>query len=127
VSASANGVDLVIELVPVDAADSLYDLTVGVWVPGSEPVEVKRPGGSVADVQLKSIASGEVVFESLKSDKEALESQPPGFEPSTSETLSDGNGGSSTYRVILPPGRYELTARTFDPVAVIESTELQIP
>jgi len=127
VTASANGVDLAVTLAPVEGKMSQHDLTVALSVLGPESVEIKKPNGSSVDVRLKSLATGEAVFESVSLDQEAIASQPAGFVPPTSETLSEGEQSATTYRFTAPAGRYVLTARTFDPVVAIQSTELDIP
>ena len=125
-SATANGVKLAVALSNVVGSGSRFNAAVTVSVPGSRPIRLAEPGGSWGRLEVRSVETSAVVFDSIAVDKEAIASQPAGFKPDESETLSDGSSSGPGYRFNLQPGRYVLTARTFGPVIAIEPLEFVI-
>lgn len=114
-SASAKGVELSVSLAAAQSDPDRLELECAVSVPGTEPVTLSADEGRLARVLIKSGDTDDVVFDSAESDREALASQPDGFEPPTEETLSEGGSQSASYLVDLPPGSYKIVASTYSP------------
>ncbi len=91
------------------------------------PVTLKTPDGSLWSIEVRSVDTSQVVFDSRKVDGEAQASVPDASTAEQSETLEDGVDSESTYQfTVAKPGHYVLTARTFGPVVTTQPLSLTV-
>jgi hypothetical protein len=121
-TASANGVDLSVALAKV--APGRVEIALRVAVPGSTPVKLSMPDGSLARIVVTN-ANGKTAFDSAVVDQQAVASN-PALTPDTSETMSGGSAHAVTYRANLAPGRYVLSATRLQPMVSLKMTDLVI-